>query len=48
MLELNNLGFTINDKNFLTIPSQRILFFGVIIDSVEFKDNLTDEKVEKI
>lgn len=48
MSELNNLGFTINDKKSITIPSQRIVFFGVIIDSVEFKVYLTDEKVEKI
>lgn len=48
MSELNNLGFTINDKKSITIPLQRIVFFGVIIDSVEFKVYLTDEKVEKI
>lgn len=37
MSELNNLGFTINDKKSITIPSQRIVFYGVIIDSVELK-----------
>lgn len=35
-------------KKSITIPSQRIIFFGVIIDSVQFKVYLTDEKVEKI
>lgn len=48
MSELNNLGFTINDKISITIPSQKIVFFRVIIDSVEFKVYLTDEKVEKL
>lgn len=35
--ELQNLGFTINDKKSVIIPSQRIVLFGVIIDSEEFK-----------
>ena len=46
--ELNNLGFTVNKKKSVTVPSQRIVFFGVIIDSVEFKVYLTDEKIQKI
>lgn len=48
MSELNNLGFTINDQKSIIIPSQRIVYFGVIIDSVEFKVYLKDEKIEKI
>lgn len=48
MSELNNLGFTINDKKSIIIPSQRIVYFGVKIDSVEFKVYLKDEKIEKI
>lgn len=48
MLELNNFGFIINDKKFIIIFLQRIVFFGVIIDLVEFKVYLIDEKVEKI
>ena len=45
---LDSLGFTINyDKSFL-VPVQRIVFFGFVIDSVEFKIFLTEEKVQKI
>lgn len=35
--ELQNLGFTINENKSVIIPSQRIVLFGVIINSVEFK-----------
>lgn len=45
---LESLGFTINYKKSSLIPSQRIVFFGFIIDTVEFKIFLTEEKVNKI
>lgn len=35
--ELQNLGFTINEKKYVIFPSQRIVLFGVIIDSVDSK-----------
>ena len=45
---LVSLGFTINHKKSVIVPCQRIVFFGFIIDSVEFKIFLTEEKIEKI
>ena len=45
---LEALGFTVNYKKSSLVPSQRIIFFGFIIDSVEFKIFLTEEKVNKI
>ena len=42
---LESLGFTINKKKSVLEPTQRIIFFGFIIDSVEFKVFLTEEKV---
>ncbi|MCG7879447.1 MAG: reverse transcriptase domain-containing protein [Candidatus Thiodiazotropha endolucinida] len=45
---LESLGFTVNYKKSSLIPSQRIVFFGFIIDTVEFKVFLTEEKVNKI
>ena len=45
---LESLGFTINYKKSSLIPSQRIVFFGFVIDIIEFKIFLTEEKVSKI
>ena len=45
---LESLGFTINYKKSSLIPCQRILFFGFIIDTVEFKVFLTEDKLNKI
>ena len=45
---LESLGFTINYKKSSLVPSQRIIFFGFIIDTVEFKIFLTEEKINKI
>ena len=42
------LGFTVNEKKSVLIPTQRIVFFGFIIDSVEFKVYLTEEKLQKL
>jgi hypothetical protein len=46
--ESDKLGFTINWKKSVLEPSQRIVFFGLIIDLVQFKVFLTEEKVQKI
>ena len=45
---LDSLGFTINYDKSSLVPVQRIVFFGFVIDSVEFKIFLTEEKVQKI
>ena len=42
------LGFTVNEKKSVLIPRQKIIFFGFIIDSVEFKVYLTEEKLQKL
>jgi hypothetical protein len=45
---LTSLGFVLNkDKSVLT-STRRIVFFGFILDSVQFKVFLTEEKVKKI
>jgi hypothetical protein len=46
--ELNKFGFKIIEKKYVSLPSQIIVFIGVIIDSVEFKVYLTDEKIQTI
>ena len=46
--ELDNLGFAINESKSVFTPTQNLEFFGVIIDTVQFKVFLTEEKVEKI
>ena len=46
--KLDNLGFVVNYEKSVLKPCQRIVFFGVIIDTVQFKVFLTDEKIEKI
>jgi hypothetical protein len=45
---LESLGFVVNQDKSSLVPSQRIIFFGFIIDSVEFKVYLPDKKVQKI
>ena len=45
---LESLRFTINYKKSFFIPTQQNLFFGFVIDTVEFKIFLTQEKVKKI
>ena len=45
---MQTLGFTVNEKKSVLIPTQRIVFFGFIIDSVEFKVYLTEEKLQKL
>ena len=34
---LQSLGYTINDKKLSLVPSQRIVFFGFLNDTVQFK-----------
>lgn len=45
---LDSLGFVINRKKSVLVPTQKIVFFGFVIDSVQFKVFLTEEKVQKI
>lgn len=47
-LLLKSLGFTINTEKSVINPTQRIVFLGYLIDSVQFKVFLTEEKIEKI
>jgi hypothetical protein len=46
--EMDNLGFIINETKSVLIPTQRLEFCGVIIDTVLFKVFLTEAKVNKI
>lgn len=43
-----SLGYTINREKSVFVPTQRIVFFGFILDSVLFKVFLPDDKVQKI
>jgi len=45
---LQNLGYVVNEKKSVFVPTQRIVFFGFVLDSVQFKVFLTEEKVSKI
>jgi hypothetical protein len=45
---LTSLGYTVNLKKSVLVPSQEIVFFGFILDSVQFMVFLTDEKIQKI
>ena len=45
---LESLGYTVNYKKSVLVPTQKLIFFGFILDSVQFKIFLTDEKVQKI
>lgn len=46
--EMTALGFTINEKKSVFVPTQRLEFFGVIIDTVLFMVFLPDDKIKKI
>lgn len=46
--KLDDLGYRINGKQSVLIPTKRIVFFGLIIDTDVFQVCLTDEKVDKI
>jgi hypothetical protein len=46
--KLDDLGYRINRKKSVLIPTKHIVFFGLIIDTEVFKVFLTDEKVDKI
>ena len=46
--KLEVLGFSINYEKSVLQPSQRVIFVGVIIDTVQFKVFLTQEKIDKI
>lgn len=46
--KLDSIGFVINDKKSILKPTQRIMFFGFILDSVLFMLFLPQQKVEKI
>lgn len=48
LIHLKNLGFNVNVEKYVLIPSTKICYLGHIIDSVEFKVYLPDEKIEKI
>jgi len=45
---LEELGFLVNLNKSVMEPVQRLIFFGFIIDTVEFKIFLTEEKINKI
>ncbi|WAR05309.1 hypothetical protein MAR_020678 [Mya arenaria] len=45
---LESLGFVLNKEKSVLKPCQQILFFGFILDSVEFKVYLTERKIQKI
>ena len=45
---LHSLGFLVNTEKSVLIPTQRIVFLGYLIDSVQFKVFLTEEKIHKI
>ncbi|WAR20010.1 LOW QUALITY PROTEIN: hypothetical protein MAR_001848 [Mya arenaria] len=45
---LESLGFVLNREKSVLKPCQQILFFGFILDSVEFKVYLTERKIQKI
>lgn len=46
--KLDDLGFQVNLKKSVLIPTKRIIFFGLIIDTSVFRIFLTDEKIDKI
>lgn len=45
---LEQLGFVVNRQKSVLVPTQRIVFFGFIIDTVEFKVFLTEDKIQKL
>lgn len=46
--KLENLGYRVNLKKSVLIPTKRIVFFGLIIDTALFKVFLTEEKIDRI
>jgi hypothetical protein len=46
--KLEVFGFSINYEKSVLQPSQRVIFFGVIIATVQFKVFLSQEKIDKI
>lgn len=46
--QLDKLGYRVNLKKSVLVPTKRIVFFGLIIDTVVFKVFLTEEKIDKI
>ena len=46
--KLDALGYSINYKKSSLVPTKKLVFFGLIIDTVSFKVFLTEEKVERI
>lgn len=46
--QLTKLGYTINQNKSSVIPTKKLVFFGLVIDSEEFKVYLTEEKISKI
>jgi hypothetical protein len=46
--KLDDLGYRINRKKSVLIPTKHIVFFGLIIDTEVFKVFLTDEKVDRL
>ena len=45
---MKSLGFLINKEKSVFEPSQRIVYFGYILDSLQFKVFLPDKKLQKI
>ena len=45
---LQNLGFTIHPTKSILTPTQRIIFLGFVIDSVQIILKITEEKKNKI
>ena len=44
---MKSLGFLINKEKSVFEPSQRIVYFGYILDSLQFKVFLPDKKLQK-
>ena len=45
---LESLGFIINNEKSVFIPSQKMVFWGYVIDSVEMAVSLPEEKLNKL
>ena len=45
---ISSLGYEVNEEKSVFEPSQKIVYFGFILDSVQFKVFLPSEKVQKI
>ena len=44
---LESLGYTVNYKKSVLVPTQKIIFFGFILDSVQFKIFLQKRKFKR-